>query len=885
METQPCDNQPAKASQINLQSDDDLKLPPQEHISASAPALRFPRPQGSQHLANWVSNSLPELRKLPSMSDTNSLADSAYEIIHGPDSENQDDRLTESTCSLPASRPDDVHSLDGSVDHLTNMDSDEDEEEETANSPHASSIRYADQTLQSPSTQLPSSPDKAGLGSAEWSDVGAVPRPIELEVARVIDDGIMAQYVMEEYSPEKSAQVARDLDLPDASDRLGVVLRQTLAHQYLSTREPLRVLYVGRSEAQWTIVHKISSAIWASSASQNDGSGVQEDLRAKHDKVYNIVPISSFGSHPELDLMEASPCQIKVECCTSADEFVPKDSPFEDDVAYYITTEQGKQYRSSNGLDGPVIQPPWDLPHLAVFYGCQQDDDLDKRITRIAKAFMKRHEVPSIFIIDQPNLVEYSHFSGDIDIHAPHLSLESLDPEKPMTPWPFPIDLASFSNIDDRHLNHNLAFLTGLVEEDDRRDHGAMEKPGLKVQQANPALLLRAALVLIPAAMMMAAPFFMLAWIGWRQAGPLIHRFYPSSSTDVCSPPPVYPAGFSTIKTSSVVTSTRTVVVNFTSTKTVQVSQAKTTTSALASALSLAGLLSDGTSTVVPTPAESKKPVNEDSKKTVCSVQVYGRRELLVAIPSRNKAVWLANGAIDIEVRRSDETIKTKISSVDEGVIVELRPKDAYGKLNVSVVTTRRPKINETFQVDMGRTAVADAIDAGLRVLHDALKNVPIPSREDARKLRHEVASAFHQASEAVRSQTNNTVRRTKDNLRDHLARRIKDVETVGKQVDLSVLQAQIASRLWWLKVQGKMEEYAAYERNATRLLRVRYAELARSRETGKKSTAKEPKSLGGFASRLSNSWKRKNSVKQGEETTTDAAAPGGPWRKLMGGM
>ncbi|KAL2271477.1 hypothetical protein VTJ83DRAFT_848 [Remersonia thermophila] len=819
------------------------------------------------------------------MSDATGLADSAYEIIHAPDSENQDDRLTESTSSLPASRPDDVHSLDGSVDHLTAVDSDEDDEKETANSPHASSIRYADQTLQSPSTQLPSAPDTAGLGSAEWSDVGAAPRPIEFEVVRVIDDGNMAQYVMEEYSPEKSAQVARDLDLPEASDRLGVLIRQTLARKRLSTREPFRVLYVGRAEAQWAIVHKISCAIWASSASLKDGPGGQEGHRVKHDKVYNIVPISSFGSHTELDLMEASPCQIKVECCTAAEEVVPKDSPFEDDVAYYITTEQGGEHRSSNGIDGPVIHPPWDLPHIAVFYGCQQDDYQDKKIARIAKAVMKRHEVPSIIIVDQPNLIEYSHFSGDIDIHAPHISLESLDPERPMTPWPFPIDLASFCSIDDRHMNYNLAFLTDLTEDDDPLDHGAAKKPAFRARQASPALLLRAALVLIPAAMLVAAPFFLLAWIGWRQAGPLVHRFYPSSPTDVCSPPPVYPAGFSTIQTSSVVTSTKTVVVNFTSTKTVQSSQAKTTTSALASALSLAGLLSDGTSTVVPTLAEPKKPVDE-SKKTVCSVQVYGPNELLVAIPSRSKAVWLAHGAIDIEVRRgSDETIKTKISSVDEGVIVELRPKDAYGKLNVSVVTTRRPKINETFQVDLGGTVVTEALDAGLRVLHDALKKVPGPGREDARKLRHDVASVFYQASAAVRSQTSNTVRRTKDNLRDHLERRIKELETVGKQVDLSVLQAQIASKLWWLKVQGKMEEHAAYERNATRLLKARHAELARNRESRKTSTAKEPKTFRGLSSRLPKPWKRKSSAKPGEEAATDVAAQGGPWRKFLGGV
>ncbi|KAL2124801.1 hypothetical protein VTJ04DRAFT_1166 [Mycothermus thermophilus] len=892
METQPCQS-PAEVNPTGLQSSDDPKKTPpsQDRISASAPELRFPRPQGSQHLANWVSNSLPELRQQspPNMSDINSLADSAYEIIHGPDSESQDDRLTESTCSLSASRPDDVQSLDGSVDQLASMGSDEEEDQDadTANSPHASSIRYADQTLESPSTQLPPASDKEPLGPApEWSDVG-VAHPIEFDVADVIDNGITAQYILEEYSAEKATKLSRTLKLKDTSDHLGIVVRQSLANRPLSIQEPLRIFYAGRPEAQWRIIHKICRAIWASSSSK-DAPGVQEGFGASLGKVYNIVPISSFGPSPELDLMEASPFQIVVESCISAEEFTPKEGSPEGKAVYSITTDHCKEYRSSESLDGPVIEPQWNLPHIAIIYSSQQDDDQDRRTARISGAVMKRHDVPSIFIADYVEPLEYGHLGEYIDTDTPHLSLESLDPERQMTPIRFPIDFDSFSKIDDRHLNRNLSFLTGLTEENNVERFGTTDKTKAKAQNENLMLILQNALMLMPAAMILTASIFLLAWVNsWK---PLVHPVSPTSSTGVCSPPPAYPTGFPTIKASSVVTTTRTVVVNYTSTKTIQISQSKPTTSALASALSLAGLLSDGTSTVVPTVAEVKKPVNE-SKKTLCSVQVYGPRELLVAIPSRNKVVWLANGAIEIEVRRSDDTIKTKISSVDEGIIVELRPKDAYGKLNVSVITSRRPKINETFQVDMGKTVVSDAIEAGRRILQDALSKAP--SREDLRRfVQEEVTATFHQAKEAVRhSQAGERVKRAAGTMREHLSRQIRAAETVGMQVgmqvDLSVLQAQIASRLWWLKMQGKMDEYAAYERNATRLLRLKYDELAHARGEERRGVAMKESRLG-FANRLlSGNWKkRKGSRSEADGGPAVAAAgQGRSWRKFVGGV
>jgi hypothetical protein len=874
---------------------DDTPLPPQEEqLSTSLPVLRFPRPQGSQQLANWISNSSPDIMQPSNMSDTSSLADSSYEVIQATDNESQDGGLTESTCSLSAPRPDDVHSLDGSQDHY-NTDS----EEESDHSSHASSIRYANQTLQNPSTQLPASSLEYG-SSTEGS--GVVVRSIDFQEMddndTVLRDQIWAKHTIQEFSEDESAVIAQNLDLPNAPKRLVATIRQTMSHSYLATQEPLRVLYVGRADAQRSIVLKICSAIWVS---PKDGSPDQDYFSRHREGVYNIVPISSFGPAPELDLMEASHYQIKVEHCTFAEAAVEGD-----DVVYSITIDQERTYRSSlSQSDDPVVQPKWDLPHIAVFYLSELDDAEAEQTRNRACDFMERHGVPCMFIADRQSLT-HPRWEDYVDQHAVHLCLESRDPERPVEPRRFPIDYASFADIDARQMNRHLAFLTGLWEVEDTAFEQAMV-------QTKPLSLLESVLdrtrracafyterqhpdrsgsSLLRKLAVMLLPLVLLALIRWLHPESS-HPFYSSSSTGVCVSRPTYPEGFTTSKSSSVATSTKTVVINVTSTKTVEVGQAKPSTSTLASALSFAGFLSDKPS-AVPADTEPKKPI-DSSKKTVCSVRVYSPTEFLVEVPTRNKVVWLAQGAIDIAVRRNEDAIKTKISSVDEGVLVELDRKDAHGVLNVSVVTSRRPKINETFQVDFGKSAVVEALDAGLHMLQDALKKVPWDEArqvfEDSRRVPRDVVSAFERVSEAVRERTTGTVQRAKDNVREHLARRLKSAEAIRKEADLSVLQAQVASRLWWLKMQGKMEEYAEYERNASRFLKMKHDELVKAREGKEKSQqTKKARSFCGFRSGAYVPWKKDCAARRGEsvkDSDSDSQEGGWDmrWRKLMGGV
>lgn len=780
------------------------------------------------------------------MSDTSSLADSAFEVIHGAD-EGQDDHMTESTCSLTSPRPDDVHSLDGSEDQFRS----DSEDDESDHSSHASSIRYADQALRSPSKHLPTSSLEYGsstegpnmaVGSIELQET-ATDEPVMLAK-------ISAKHAIRELDEEESAAIAQHLELPDAPKCLVASIRQTMSQSYLSTREPLRMLYVGRADAQRAIVLKICSAIWAS---PKNGSDDQDYFSRHREGVYNIVPISSFGPAPELDLMEASRYQIKVEHCTGVDEIVYEGGVFPPETIYSITVDQDKTHQSYYSPSGSVVQPRWELPHIAVFYCSELDEPGADRTRHIAWSFMKRHGVPCIFIADQQSFHGQA-WAKYIDEHTVHLCLESRDPERPMAPQRFPIDYASFAEIDTRQMNRNLAYLTGLSSPDDPSNEGlktATAKPPLATRKTPKSRWLdsttqyptlgRLLPLMVPVLFAVMAPYLLVGLVGMVRWGNSISPIQLSSSGSVCIPAL---SGFTTTTPPSATTSTKTIVVNVTSTKTVQVSQTKPSASTLASALSFAGFLSDKPS-AVPSDIEIKTPTN--SAKTVCSVRVYGPTEFLVEIPSRNKVVWLAHGAIDITVRRHNDTIKSKISSVDEGVLVELNSKDAYGVLNVSVATSRRPKINETFQVNFGTSRVLEALQMSLTTFQKALE---MARPGDVLKLPREIASALGDASEAVLAHKAGVLKRAADiggTVREQLERNLKVADKMRKEADMSMIQAQIASKLWWLKMQGKEEEYSEYERNAALFLRAMREQLDGGQAGGEDGSRAEWKSLFGF--------------------------------------
>ncbi|KAK4230852.1 hypothetical protein QBC38DRAFT_507164 [Podospora fimiseda] len=845
--------QPFSENSENPKGDDDGKEPQQQRLSSPSPLLRFPKPQGSQILAEFLSNSSPNIMQPANMSEPSNLADSAFEFINTTDTESQDGRLSESTDSLSVPQPDDVHSINGSVN---NYDTDSDEgDNDSDHSSHASSLRYADEVLQNPSTQPPTSSNLDFGSSSEGS--GIVVSQEEKDDP-VLLENISVNQCIKEFSEEESATLAERLSLQNTPKRLVATIRQTMSQSYLSTQEPLRILYIGHPGTQRSIVLKICGALWAS---PKNGEKDQDYFNRHREGVYNIVPISSFGPAPELDLMEASHYQIKVEHCTSAEEERFEDSTTHPSV-YSLTIEHDNVYKSHISPSGrPLVNPKWILPHVAVFY-CEDKDEDDATATRDAAwACMKRHSIPCIFISEHQDFTKSAtgKWADYVDEHAVHLCLESRDPEKPMPSKRFPIDLASFENIDARQMNRNLAYLTGLSEPDESFVEvetsptkeapefelveylGAARQVWARFVESEEFARLRRLLVPFVIGLLLFPTLWMPNLVS-QSSGPLSQTPFLGQTPSVVQVSSVSPiSSLNSAKTSTATsTTTKTVVISLTSTQTVQLGQSRPSTSTLASALSFAGLPSDKPP-VAPVEPEVKKPFNPTSlaKNTVCSVQISGPNEFVVDLVGRNKAWWFAADEINIDAYRGDERLETKTSPFDGGILVQLAPRDAHGILKVSVVSTGRSRINETCEVDFGKPAVAEVLEASLQKLQDAFKKASFGMDDRLGNILERGQAASHQAKEAV-SRVKST---TKESIAHGIANGAKVAEDMVEQLDIAVLQAQVASRLWWLKLQGRMEEHDQYQRNASIFIQMKIARASKAKEAQKD----EDKTWGGL--------------------------------------
>jgi len=787
--------------------------------------------------------------KAPSVSDADSLADSTYSIIDSLDGESQDghppNSLSGSIDAYP--RADDVHSLSGNDQADESHDSGSDDEH--ADHHHftrSDSIRYTEEMLGCPSTQSPSPSEYDHVVDA----AAATPMSQSIEFreadSREWNDKISVKHTIRELDEEETAVVAEQMHIRDPPRRMVATIRQTMSPLCLSIREPLRILYVGSAAGRNEILYKISSAILASAPADRTDEGQGLD----HDGVFNIVPLSSFGSEkvPETDeiqLMGVSRYYIKVDTCTSAEasDAVDGDGSVGESV-YSLTLDNDKTYTSAMSPDHPIVSPRWALPHIAVFYLSSNDDEKTEKTRDTAWEFMTRHAIPSIFIahaqaFQKPSSGRWREF---VDQAGVHLSLESRDPEHTMPPERLPIDLTSFLNIDARQMNRNLAYLTGLnkvavpsgaeIKTDEPKSAGPACNgwfPSEVVVMGQPIswnTLKRLVLTIL-----------MLTLWGWVARYPksgLLGAQNAAVST-------VAPASLATISAEThvcaVPTVTPTVTINLTSTKTIKLVEEPTHKIAA----HFAGFLSDK--------AQSAAPEAE-VKKTACSIEIYSSNEILVKVPAGTKTSWLARGAIDIDVWRGKELVKSKLSTTDEGILIEISKKDAYGVMNVSVVTTRRPKINETVAVNFGKPAVVEALEAGSNLVMEAAKKIAHVADDAAKAamavragaLSGQLRDARRAAQDYSRRVTEDVVSRAKDSLdtdrvhktvrkaQEEVARRLKSTEQFRDEVGLSVLRAQIASRLWWLKVRGRGAEYQRYQEKAVEYLKEQSCALEEKR-------------------------------------------------------
>ncbi|KAM3087293.1 hypothetical protein ACMFMG_001394 [Clarireedia jacksonii] len=775
-------------------------------------------------------------------SDESHLSESTYDFID-TDEESRDDNGTESVASMDFGRPDDLASL------ADTENSDESGDEDTHNSSSIPTYgldgsvnnEFSTPTLGRTSAVLLEQPDRP------------LPQSIEFEEPHhsLGAEHVSVRHTVADFNEEQTEVIARDMQMQNAPPRLVLTIRQTMTRQGLSTKEPLRILYVGSHAAKQDIIHKIASSVTASIESS------RSQLRSSA-QLYNVVPVSAFGSEktPEIELMHSSGYQIKVDDCISAQGMDFEDAPEKPEVIK-LTLEDNYHYHSVPEGDHFFVEPEWELPHVAVIFCSDNDDSQARRTRTLSRKFMSRHGIPSIVISHQQPLNKSQCMA--LDHHSVHMCLESRDGSGRgnMIHQRLPIDLTSFLNIDARQMNRNLAYLTGLHEpttmptpplaakrvDGSPVDSQVLEKSSTKTDKQSWIRNLPEWRSLLPLGLLALSVLAAVVSGGpnsWKMSSPAI-----SVNSKAMSTEPVTTSSLKNDPAAVSITSVQTSVA--TSTRTVTVTQAPPS--------------GPNNLAVVP-PMEvgkvaqaAQKVVKADSKCRVCKAEILGDKEILIRIPTTTKLSWLTKEAMSVKIMRYNATVETERAySTDDGIVLSLSKKEAHGVLNVSVITTRRPKINETFQVDFGSNTIqnmqdllgrfytffkedtvivdgqtlADVRVAAEKVLSDARESsqTTLAGMDEARRQAVErAASITAQLTESARTMTLEAAKRSA--IISHevgsqiveaekvIAKQLQSLQNIREPLDDGILKAQVRSKLLWLKMLGKEAEYDDYKRRA----------------------------------------------------------------------
>lgn len=825
----------------NMATYSDSTSPPRRSPSTAAstsPELIFPTAHIDKNLHSWLRRSHPHMMSASTNYEVNSLEESTYDIID-TDGESRDDDRTESEASTDVERPDDLTSL---ADTERSIEESDDENNLATDSIPA--FLGLDGQVETPRL----------AGSLAY-------KSIEFEEDASHPDVVSVKHTVVEFGEERTAKIVKNMSLHGTPRRLRATVRQTMTKQGLSTTEPLRILYIGSHSARDDIIHKIASCVTASTQNSDDWREAPKEAPSRS---YTVVPINAFGSSsnsaPEVTLVDSvGGYQINVQDCTSAINLKFENEPDKQDIIK-LTIENNFSYHSVPEKADFTVEPPWTLPHVAIFY-CTENDSVEARRSRtFARTFMSRHNVPSI-VISHEQLFDRNMGPMVLDQHAIHMCLESRDvhDSRSMIHQRLPIDLASFLNIDARQMNRNLAYLTGLYEVENtipssrksslpQGNTQDIEKTSYGLGESVSFLRARTGAqwrALLPVGLLLIG-VFSAALTGFSQYRSALVTSPPSRGmatgvTDI-TPTSVVPM----ILSSSVadITSTRVSTSTKTSTRTVTVTSSK---AAVPNSLALMPYLD-----FKGIPDAIRESLTMSSNKSYfCEAAVMpGNRRFRLYTCNASKANVEKDEAPDVVVNRTSDGAAVKVKVLEKtppyweySVPVNYR----HGILNVTVLSAKSPKCNSMFQLDLGLSPMETYLGSmsslcagfghGMSVIGTMLDQTLISTERQVSTAKNYSAAAFDLmankssttfvgATKSLSSTVAKLERQVDSRMMESHAKMTKRLRTIRTLGDDALLKAQIHSKLYWLKLIGADADHARYRQRAAKALLKKQQEI-----------------------------------------------------------
>lgn len=523
-------------------------------------------------------------------------------------------------------------------------------------------------------------------------------RTIEFEESRInsirATRNLEGTHTLRVFKGEEICQILHHTHLLSSPTQVTATVKQTMISQGLVLDEPYKVLYVGDPSAKDPIIQKVGSALAATLRSEKT-----------HPSRFNVVPISSFGDSlsPEVVLIDSTGLELSVEECNSA-SFAKRDGG-NDTISMILSNRVlAESYWSGSKF---AITEQWKLPDIAIFYLSENDTISAKQTRRFARSFMSRHTVPCIFISQRALWNKPAEIIA-LDHRTPHLCLEAhgVDIAKYEVVKRLPIDIQTFLSLDARQMNRNLACLATThsssklliprrsVSSDVGEDFEVKTKSrtyfGRLLGIDEPRMLKKYPFIekIFSSGLLLLLGIFL-----YHQFA--ISSFFSASQVSVLQKTPGDATGARhpvlAKPTSTVSVSIRAEppkILTSPSSSEIQYSASKSK-STLQSNTEIASFLLGGHALV---------PNNSDEFK----ISVVGDSHIVLRPPH-----WFIrsrkSSKLSFSVSRGTSTLGHQVSTLFDGVFAIKIPRDdAYGVLNVSVWTTSKPKINESFEVDFG---------------------------------------------------------------------------------------------------------------------------------------------------------------------------------------
>lgn len=573
--------------------------------------------------------------------------------------------------------------------------------------------------------------------------------------------------------------------------QLKATVRQTMAGNTMSLRGPFKLLYIGENAAKDTIVQKIGSALTASLGSS------MSRLEMPGSSRFSVVPISSFGETraPEVLLVDSLGIEIRVDHCASATFARKEDS--NDSISLRLSN--GMLLTSTWSLHESKFiisadSPGWELPQLAVFYLSDTETMEAKQTRRFARSFLSRHKV-SCLVITQSQLWSRSTEAMTLDHLTPHLCLETsgLDNVRPRIIKRLPIDLATFVNLDAVQVNRNLAYLAEAsssaetkfkdlpIPKDDnvKRELIADETGRCSIKAAGTKYSGWVDSILETIHPLVESPISALFLLTLAFSCLGLVPYFAYSGSAISNAPVFQPVPISTLE------HLRTAAKS----KAVQAESAHlASTTPMRAALPSLEAASHANTDLASFLLDSHALTPNNSAKF--KVHVVGEHHVVLRPPHWFMRYRKAPKLV-FNITRKDKSVEHELSMLFDGVYaLKISREDAHGLLDVSVRTTSKPKINETFQVDFGNSWLC--IDGW----KDVARTVSHSIRKDLQLVQTGLSILRAQTNTGIQTYTRDVVGKMHSVRRDLINARDTALDRTAITTDLMLAQTKGLSRL-----------------------------------------------------------------------------------------